>query len=301
MKFKKTLMATAAATLFSGAAQAGLLVNNWDLDTSAAPTQGLSTVVTGIDEMSYLAIAKAAKGADVGPAGLVGDTYSVTVLGNFTQFTNFIAPPAALGAITPAGLNQNPSSGICGVVDCFEMTFRLDTTVTVMSVTGDDVDFDHNTGGLLSLFIDRLDDLVGAQANPASAASFTDGDLVFQITDDGGPLSSGNFDVSTGDGNDDGHFTVTLADSLVNVAGLFTKGAFDFGKTVGSDVHTDSNFNFAAFPSFGALAPCGSSITDFCATEDGSAGLSVVPEPTVLGLLGWGLLGIGASLRRRRS
>lgn len=300
MKLKKTLLATSVALLWAGSAQAGLTVDNWDLSTAPAG-QGLTTTVTGIDEMSFLAISKAVKGADVGPAGLVGDVYTVTVLGNITAMTNYVAPPVAIGSITPAGLNQNPTSGICGVVDCFEITFRLDTSVTVISQTGDDIDFDHNLGGNLSIYIDSLEDGLGLQASSAVAASYVDGALVFSVTDDGGPSSAGNFDLSTGDGNDDGHFSVSIANALANLAGVFTKGGYDFGKIVGSDVHTDSNFHFGGFPSFGALAPCGSSPTSFCATEDGSTDLSQVPEPATLALLGIGLMGLAAASRRRRS
>lgn len=305
MKLKKSLLAMAMVSLWGGTAQAGLLVNNWDLSTAPAG-QGLTVTVTGIDEMSYLGVDKAVKGADVGPAGLVGDVYTVTALGNFTQFTNFVAPPPGLGNINPPGLNLDPTASaanaaVCATagVDCFEMTFRLDTTVTVTSAVGDDVDFDHNPGGILTLYIDSLEDGVGLKATSASAASYVDGAAVISFTDDGGPLSSGNFDLSTLNGNDDGHFSVSAANAIANLIGVFTQSGYDFGKTVGSDAHADSDFNFFGFPTFASLSPCGVSSTDFCATSDGSADLSRVPEPATLTLLGIGLLGLGAANRRR--
>jgi len=305
MKLKKAFLATSIALLSAGSAQAGFVVENWDLNTGAAGVgQGLTTSVTGIDEMSFLAVSKAVKGADVGPVGLVGDTYTVTVFGNITAMTNYVAPPVAIGSITPAGLNQNVGSGICGIVNCFELTFALTTTVTVNSVDiSGNVGFTHNigAGSTLRFYIDNLADGVGAQASSANAASYTDGTLVFSADDAGGPQSAGNFNTVNGDGNDDGYFLVNAGNAAVNVAGVFTKGAYDFGKTVGSDVETDSNFHFGGFPSFGALAPCGNSAIDFCATEDGSTTLSQVPEPATVGLAGIALVGLGLVRRRRRN
>lgn len=301
MKFKKALLATSLALLSFGSAQAAITVNNWDLNTGAAVGQGLSTSVTGIDAMSFLAVSKAVKGGDVGVAGLVGDVYTVTVFGHITTLTNLVAPPfPVIADISPVGLNRNLGSGICGAVDCFEMTFSLTTTVTVTSFDGTNLGFTHNAGGALSFYIDSLEDLFGQQAQAGLASSYTDGALVFRATDAGGPLSAGNINVANSDGNDDGYFIVSVADAAANLSGVFTKGIYDFGKTAGSDVSTDSNFDFGGFPSFGALAPCGTTLTNFCALEDGSITLSVVPEPASLGLVGIALMSLAAFGRGRR-
>jgi hypothetical protein len=300
MKLKNTLLAIATILLSAGSVQAGIVVDNWDLDTTLATVEGgtLDRLLTGIDEMGFTAFAKQ---VTTGPIA-AGSTATIQVVGFISSFTNTVVPPAGLGAITPPELNQTLAVTIGGITfDPWELTFVADINAVITSVLGDDLDFDH-TSGTIRFYIDAITGGAG-KADPDVASTFSDGTFVASMVDDG--TGGGNFDLGELDGNDDGHFVVTAADALGNLAGVFTKGAYDFMKTVGSDAHTDSNFDADSDgdglinTSFGALAPCGDTPGSFCAAEDGSAQLSQVPEPGTLGLLGLALVGLAARYRRR--
>lgn len=302
MKLKKTLLAMAASSLCMGAAQAGIVVDNWDLDTTLATIEGgvLDTKILAFDQMTFNGIARSVTditgGTDAGNLD-IGDLAAITVYGKITSFIDSVN-----GVISVPELNSEVTvNGKTG----WEMSFVFEGTTQVTGLLGDDLDFEHISGGTLMFYIDNLEN--GGKAVNGDASTFSDGTLVLSMTDDG--TGSGNTDFNDLDGNDDANFLVSAANALANLSGVFTRdgGAYDHGTTEGSDMTVDSNFdldpdnNGIINTSYGAFtAPaCGSTETTFCAEEDGSVRLSAVPEPGTLALLGLGLMGFGAVYRRR--
>lgn len=296
-KLKVLGAATALALATAGSAQAGIVVNDWTLDTTLATIQGgaLDRVIADFDQMTFNGIARSVTDVTGGanPAAIdMGDFAAITVYGRVTAFVDNVT-----GIISTPELNSTVTvSGFTG----WELSFVFTGTTQVTGFTVDDLDFRHIAGGTLKLYIDNLED--GGKAINGDASSFSNGTLVLTMTDDG--LGSGNTDFSDLDGNDDAQFITTLANSLANLSGVFKRGTYDLGKEVGSDMHIDSNFdldpdnNKAIDSTYGAFGNCDVTRASFCAEEDGSVRLSI-PEPGTLALLGMGLMGFGAVQRRR--
>lgn len=307
MKLKKSLLAFAVATAWAGSAHAGIIVNNWTIDTTVAAVEGgtLDRVIADVDEITYRAIIDTRLTTDAGTAGFpdVGDVYSVVVYGFATGFTNVVAPPATLGSLTPFELNQTIE--LAGFTP-WELTFSLVSDYQVVGVLGDDVDFSQLGGGTLNIYID---DILGGlgKADFATASTFTDGTNIATFTGvSAGGVGTGNLDATDLNGDDNSVFAMSAANALLGVAGVFTKGTYDFATTEGADIHTQGDYDAdqdgdGLFnTSYGAL-DCAAvqGPGRFCADEDGSAQLSV-PEPGTLALLGLGLMGLASVGRRQR-
>lgn len=278
-------------------AQALVIFDDWTLDLRGV--NGLANdnafLYEDVDQITYFGIAH---------------SQTIDTNGNFLPDVGELGTTD--GLLTATNIR---AGGVLAGISGFEMTFDFSIDAIGVDRASTGLDFVHigptNTDGILEIWVDNLTDAVGVQSSTSTGLGYTDGELVatFQIV----PGDGGIFTPATFDGSDDATFALVSAK-----AGVFTlKDGTDLADWVIGDPAvtmgiTDSNFDadpIASTPgAFSVLTPTGlpgwapiplASPIDFIAEEDGSARLGVVPEPTTMMLMGFGLLGLGIVTRKK--
>ena len=309
-KFLRILAILCMSLFITSSASATIILNNWTLDVGGI--DGL------IDSDGYLY-------TDVDQIGFTGAAHSVTNFGTGAGFTEgIIYATDMIGASNPTdGLGQTQFVYGGNILDGFEMTFEFKVESQVTAATADFFSWTHtgvgdvagsatdNSGNIrdlasLNIYIDNLNDGSGLQSDRDTGLGFDDGALIatFQVL----PGDGGIYNNATSDGSDDATFELLWAET-----GVFSYLGQDLSEWTsgGSPVTlaiTDSNFdgddndNGVLDSTYGNnywTVPANQTPFNYVASEDGSASVGYVPEPTTLLLFGFGLLGMASVSRRK--
>ena len=307
---KRFLLTTAfmalAALSCQQAKAATLLLDDWQIDLSAVPGQGLTGVVAPIDEITFRGIAHNST-TDFDMNGFIspGDFLRIDGLGTATGFfgngsNNFIS-----------------SDGEVLTLD-YEMTFDFSVGAVSTGFGAGVSTFVHTAAGvggvdgLLDFYIDGTpDSVLDLTPGGGAVAGNRNGALVATFSLLAGNGGSVNVNPDVLDGNDDATFELISAAPGV----LLDKDGNDLGLLVagGSRVligFTDSNFDLdpdqnglidsGAPAGWGFADDTAGTPLDFFVTEDGSFVIAEVPEPaSLLSFAAVGLMGVFSRRRRR--
>lgn len=284
-KLQMTALAIALSAAAGQASAAFVFQNNWGFNSQGS---GLVGALTPIDGMTYLGI-------------------------SYTESTGFSAGSTFqdVGRIGATGFQNDGSpipSGTSGLGNTYELTATfLDWTGTYGATVGNNTSFAFDAGGTLNIYRDLV-------TNYGSFATAVDGlnIMTLSIISGGGNINFGN--ASGLDGNIDILFNVdsvaqgfwfldTNGDGTADtdVFNLLGGGVVTVGLTDSNNSITTPTPAVAAdfVAATGLGAPTG--LGDIYTLNDGSFNLAAVPEPGTLALLGMGLLGLGAAMRRRKA
>lgn len=290
MKTLKSAILGIALTAAAGqASAAGLLFDqNWGFNYLGT---GVGGAYTPVDEMTYQGI------SFTNSTGISsGSTFQDVGRFGATGFSNDGSPIAA--ADTGLGVNYAISA-----------TY-LDWTGTYGATTLGNTAFSFDAGGTLNLFLGT-----GASLGNNSFATAGDGAniMTLSILSGGGNINFGN--AAGLDGNVDILFQITNAaagywfldtdgngTADTDLAALLATGKFfGVGLTNSNNAITTPSLavktDFISTTTLGGATGAG----DIYTLNNGSAsiGVSTIPEPGTIALLGLGLLGFGAAGRRR--
>lgn len=289
------------SVFITSTASAYFIFNDWTLDVGGI--DGL------VDSDGYLY-------SDVDQIGFTGAAHSVTDPDTGAGYTEGILYATdMIGASNPtSGLNQTQFVYDAEILSGFEMTFEFMVESQITATFPDGYAFEHTglgdigTGVSMNVYIDNLNDGSGLEADRDTGLGFDDGQLVatFQVL----PGDGGIYTTSTMDGSDDATFALVWAE-----AGVFSFMGQDLadwvlGGGLATIALTDSNYdadddnNGIQDSTYGQdiwTIPDVQDAFNQVVSEDGSASLGVVPEPTTMFLFGFGLLGIASVSRRKKN
>ena len=330
------LSGLAMATATSANAQ--MLVEDWTLDLNAVPGANLPFQVNDITTIDVTGASSIARATLIGPNPPgPGATYRIAGL---VRVEGFLDSGGAASGVTGGDLNGATTPGGAPCAGCYEVTGIFDINVTLSAGSSPDVLLFTNEGGGnlgggvgLRLFVDNLEagnPDGGQQSDRVTGLGYTDGTEIAsfrQLAGDGGAVIPGiqqgttesNFELVSalpGVLLDNGGMDLSLlTDDLIaflteqillstpNGQDFNVPGPTDATSPIRADFPVDDptvNPNCAGVDPFSIPDGSTGCISDFYVILDPSAQLFELPEPTTLGVMGMGLLGLGLALRRRR-
>lgn len=308
---KKTLIAlgVVAAMGISGAANAGVLasttfnITNFLLSNNGGATLALT------DFTALVATNNGGVEASLTGFGSAGTTFNLPITDPNTDLTRACVGTCGLApaennftVLTPPPVGQfsNADQQLTGsALDLGAGTTGANARVrSDVSLTGEGVGSANADVGLNATFIFSLvsDIIIGVDFNAAvDLRSFTDVGTVFP----------GNAQTSTAleivlTRLSDGADIFTFNDNAASDTGNCTLG---IGRTLNRNAPFNGLSSYSCSGSYSALTPLLTAGTTYQLSirQNVNADASFVPEPGVLSMLGLGLLGMGAALRKRKA
>lgn len=277
MKFQTliSVLALSAVPMFaSSAAQASAIY----LNPLAPP--GTQTLAAGSLSANWTGVSSYTDANGTGSVE-VGEAVVDSVVRHYSE-----AGVTVLNNYGDIGLIPNFSVGQSGYGSTWSLYFNYSVTGTVIFSDGNDI-LANYTSGFIDIF---YDDYVGRTAGNAGRDITTDA-RVMRVNVTG---STGTFLNSVING---------AVESVSNEVFFFADGARDFADVLGAgfaiDTRVDSNLDVNGVPT----GPAGGTLTR-SSTLDGSVrftDVTEVPEPSMLALFGFGMLGLGIVRRRKKA
>jgi hypothetical protein len=249
-----------------------LVIDNWQLNLTGIDGIG-NQVVSPINQISYF-----------GPAHV-----TVTDV-NDDKAWNVGEIATVNGLLSASGYFDKDGSQLfgTGIGDDYQLTFVYRTYVYnyLIDPISNNISFAHVPGGFLDIYVDGATDGISV-ANGDDRTGYDDGVKIASFEPVAGMGEGGVFHPATFNGTDDGVFRLTWAESGVILDAR------------GNDLASLPNILFAITDGDLSVSRNNFNPLDFIAAESGRTRLAVVPEPSSMLLVGFGLLGFGVFSRRR--